>query len=410
MRVLEALFTLTVILAFVWIAWSLFASLKGTFSWSVSGERGGLMVRGFMPNGARLRRTIQLHAFIMQVALITRLNLPLREAVRVAADGEGGPVRKALEQLGRSMGYGCAPSWAIGRAFRGCPPQLAEMLRHGELCGQLPQAVADVEGRLASLTRGQLGQTDHRRHVGTYAFLMFVGVAFILNGVVIIIMPKFRAIFEDFNTPLPAITQMLFDGWDGTLFKVAAVLFLVPAFLSAGLALLSRLQGTDPPGPLARTIGSLRWAVPFTRAMDYGLGMATAIRSLACAIRSGRPLDRSMDLTKTVSATNHLRCRLGDFVRDVHAGAAPHAAAKDAKLGDMFVSALQMIERGEDPDPILSHAADYYEAIAYRWWHTISVASGPLITLAMGAVVGFVAFALFMPLIALTNAVAESIP
>ena len=95
MRVLEALFTLTVILAFVWIAWSLFASLKGTFSWSVSGERGGLMVRGFMPNGARLRRTIQLHAFIMQVALITRLNLPLREAVRVAADGEGGPVRKA---------------------------------------------------------------------------------------------------------------------------------------------------------------------------------------------------------------------------------------------------------------------------------------------------------------------------
>ena len=68
-----------------------------------------------------------------------------------------------------------------------------------------------------------------------------------------------------------------------------------------------------------------------------------------------------------------------------------------------------MVERGEDPERVLGHAADYYEAIAYRWWHALAAVSGPVVTLAIAAIVGFIALALFLPLIALINAASEAL-
>ena len=75
----------------------------------------------------------------------------------------------------------------------------------------------------------------------------------------------------------------------------------------------------------------------------------------------------------------------------------------------MAVCALQMVEHGDDPQRVLSHAAAYYEAIAYRWWHALVAISGPLVTLVIAIMVGFVALALFMPLVALINTVADAI-
>jgi type II secretory pathway component PulF len=114
-------------------------------------------------------------------------------------------------------------------------------------------------------------------------------------------------------------------------------------------------------------------------------------------------------LTSTVGTTNHLRYRLTGFVQEVQAGVVPHQAAQNAKLGDVFISALRMVERGEDATRVLNHAADYYEAIALRWWQAVSVVTGPLVTLLIAGVVGFVALAMFLPLVTLINTVADTV-
>ena len=137
--------------------------------------------------------------------------------------------------------------------------------------------------------------------------------------------------------------------------------------------------------------------------------MAKAIRAMALSIRSGSERSFADALPSVVSTTNHLRNRLDDFAQAVAGGVAPAQAAQEAALGDMFVAALRMVERGEDPEVVLGHAADYYEAIAHRWWHALTAISGPLVTLVLAALVGFVALALFTPLVVLINTVSESI-
>lgn len=398
-----------IILGGVWAVWWLAAAVKETLAWSISGETGALLFRGFGSSGVRMQRTAELRAVIAHIALITRLNLPLPSALRAAAKGESGSVGKALSYMGYLVGTGWPISAAVWAAFRGCPVQLVAILRRGEQCGQIRQAITDVERTLAATVRGHRTRGGYPRYAGAYAGMMLVFSSSMLAYIMVIIMPRFWDIFRDFETPLPAVTVALIDfsRWlvaHGGLL-LAVLLLCVLLAVMAGVW----LRGREKPGMLAHAVSAVRWAIPITRTIDYGLGMAAAIRSMAMDIRSGTAVDRAAVLTSTVGVTNHLRYRLADFGQEVHAGAAPHVAAQRAKLGDVFVSALKMIERGEDAERVLGHAADYYEAIAHRWWHAIAALSEPLVTLAIAGIVSFLVFALFLPLVALIDSVSGTI-
>lgn len=406
MYILDAMLIVTVPAAVVVLA-CVALKVMDSIVWLVSGEQGGLMSGGFMPKDPRIRRTIELQSIVSRLALITRLNLPLCAALEAAAQGESRRTGRILREIGRLIGTGVPVSAALESACRGCPVQLTAALRRAEQCGQLRQALADQERLMAAGIDLRLRSTAHTRHAVAYATVMVLFAASMMSGIMIIVVPKFRQIFLDFDAPLPGMTVMLIDiaswlagyGW----------VFLVVVLLSvSGVVLVCVRAGAgEETGIIARTVATLRWALPITRSLDYGLGMEKAIRSVALGIRTGSPTTFAGTLPSVVRATNHLRCRLAEFVRGISDGVAPHRAAQDAKLGDVFVCALEMVEHGEDPERVLGHAADYYGAIAYRWWHALAAVSGPLVTLALAAMVGFIAIALFSPLIALIDAVSE---
>jgi type II secretory pathway component PulF len=74
-------------------------------------------------------------------------------------------------------------------------------------------------------------------------------------------------------------------------------------------------------------------------------------------------------------------------------------------LGPVITSAIKGVAHGASPQPALEHAARYHRATAYRWWHCLGQVISPIITLIGACAVGFVAVALFTPLITLMNSV-----
>ncbi len=406
MYVLDAMLIVTVPAAVVVLA-CLALKVKDTIAWLASGEQGSLTSGGFMPKGSRIRRTVELQSIVSRLAFITRLNLPLCSALEAAARGESRRTGRMLREIGRLIGTGVPVSTALESACQGYPVQLAAALRRAEECGQLTQALADQERLMAAGIDMRLRSTPHTRHAVAYATVMILFAASMLSGIMIIVMPKFREIFLDFDAPLPGITVMLMDvaSW---LVAYGWVFLGVVLLVVSGVVLVCVRAGAgEETRIIVRIVAALRWALPITRSLDYGLGMEKAIRSVALGIRTGSPTTFAGTLPSVVRATNHLRRRLAEFARGISDGVAPHKAAQDAKLGDVFVCALEMVEHGEDPERVLGHAADYYGAIAYRWWHALAAVSGPLVTLAIAAVVGFIALALFLPLIALIDAVSE---
>ncbi|MBI3835729.1 MAG: type II secretion system F family protein [Planctomycetes bacterium] len=388
---------------------SLAASIASNTARLLSGEQAALMPLGFMGNSKRIRRAIELQTVVSRLAVITRLNLPLCPALEAAAAGEIGRIRRTFEQMNLSIRSGVPVSTALTAGFRGCPTQLSEILRQAESCGQLTASLSEQEGILNRVIEFHVTSTPHSRHALGYAAFMILFIVTLTFWFMAMLMPKFRDIFLDFGVRLPDATMRLISISDWFMKYV----WILPAILLAtALILMLKLiyaRRSIEPGIFSRFVATTRCAFPITRTMDYGLGMAQAIRSIALGIRSGASSAFSSSLPSVVSPTNHLRSRLAKFVEAISAGVSPHEAAGNANLGGMLVCALRMVERGEDAERSLGHAADYYEAIAYRWWHAMSALSGPLVTLCLGFLVGFIALALFMPLIALINAVSETI-
>lgn len=374
---------------------------------SAAGEPASLLPRGFMPLGLRLRRTYELQTIVSRLALITRLNLPLEAALKAVAKNEPTRRWRVFRDMSRMIERGVSVSEALQTAAPGCPDQLIATLRRAEAIGQLPRALSEQE-RAIGVTLGAYSRsTSHARHAAGYAALVMLLTGGMVAWHTIVLMPRFDAIFYDFEVSMPPITTAFVDAVDwfvpNGLFAILGLVVLMSLF---GLA---RLLERDDNGPVTRTVAALRRALPITRSLDFGMGMAKVIRAMALSMRSGSEASFARGLPTVVSPTNHLRQRIERFAQATSDGIAPSNAAKDAGLGDVFVCALRMVERGEDPQRVLGHAADYYEAIAYRWWHALMALSGPLVTLALAAMVGFIALALFTPLVALIDGVAETI-
>jgi type II secretory pathway component PulF len=396
---------ITVLVVMLW----LLPGVAGTLSQLFSGEQAALMPQGFMSYGTRLRRAIDLQTVLSRLSLITRLNLPLCPALDAAAAGERPVVQRVLRKTSDHIRNGLSVSAALEGAFSGFPPQLTAALRRAEASGELARALDQQEQLIGSMIDHQLTATPHTRHAMLYGLIMLLFCGMMVTWVMIVLIPKLKDIFLDFDTALPQITITLLAMWDW-LAEYAWILAVLLVVICSGAMLVSILRRTKgAPRGVMRLIAWLRWCFPITRSFDYGLGMAKAIRSLALEMRSGSSMAMADSLPQVVGETNHLRGRLERFSHEVAQGTSPHKSAQSAKLGDVFVCALRMIERGEDPQLALGHAAAYYETLAFRWWHALAALIGPLVTLAMGFIVGFVALALFLPLIALIDAVSGAL-
>lgn len=376
---------------------------------SLSGELGSLMPRGWLGRGTRIGRIVDLQAVVSSLALITRMNLPLCSALEAAAQGASRRVRRILEELSRTLRTGVSVSRALEAAFPGCPPQLADALQKAEECGQLRRALADEERMISATIDTHRNRIAHARHAVLYGALMVLVAGGMVSWVMIFLLPKYKDIFNDYDAQLPGVTIALVSASDWFFMHTVAILVGLVLVLLSILVVSLAAGRMNESSPFTRTVAWVRWMFPITRTLDYGLGMAKVIRWIALGVRSGAANAFPNTLPTAVSATNGLRRNLSRFVRSIADGATPHQAAKEAQLGDVLVCALRMVEHGEDAERALTHAADYYEAIAYRWWHTLVAVTGPLVTLVCGVMVGFIALSLFLPLIALIDAVSGTL-
>jgi len=383
-----------------------FAAVRA-LTWCTSGEPDGLVPRGFVTFRSFVTRMSELQAIVSRLALITRLNLPLEAALEAATKNESRRRARAFRTMGQKIRNG-APVWnALETAVPNCPGQLVASLRLAEGMGQLPEALAEQERAIEAMLEVRTRTTAHMQHAAAYAAIVLVIIGAVVAWNATVMARAFEEIFRDFDVALPPITVAY----------VTAIRWFVPTglYLLLGVVALilifglERLLEGNRGGPASRMIAAVRWALPFTRSVDYGLGMARAIRAMSLSIRGGSEQPFAKRTSTVVCASNHVRYRLEGFAQEVASGTIPSAAARDARLGDVFVCALRMVERGEDPECVLGHAADYYEAIAHRWWRAMAALSVPLVTLALGALVAFVALALFTPLVTLIHSVADSI-
>lgn len=309
--------------------------------------------------------------------------------------------------------YAYARVWVGWRPFDRLLADLSGRLNSGESLAAALRAtrgVAAREVRLAAAVgeaTGSLGQTlraaDRARWSAAwlevaprliYPVLVLAFVTGLTAFLMTFILPKFKRIFEEFGQTLPQTTRYLSESWDslGSFESLPAAAVVLPLALLA--VVFSPTVRWHTPGfgalyrwgvqaDVLRTLGRLLAvghtapaALAFLGASDDLPAVARrAARRAAARVNRGEPLDAALTDSGLLPP---------------HAGALVRSATQLRNLP------WALVELG-----------DHFAGRAVRLVRRFSLVVSPLLVALVGAVVGFIALAMFLPLIQLITGLTE---
>ncbi len=222
-----------------------------------------------------------------------------------------------------------------------------------------------------------------------YPVLVLVFVLCIASFLMIAIVPKFRKIFQEFGEPLPQLTRTLIDCW------IAFEVFIPVVLLMMFLAFVAIATVIANP--------TVRWYTPIVGRL-YRWGMqAEILRALGRLLVVGQTVPQALGfLTDAAVLPLVVRRRLDVATAIVERGepladALGGAGLLPATMAPLVRSAEKVRTLPWALGELGAHLADR----AFRLVRWVSVVVAPLMVVAIGAVVGFIVIAMFLPLIQL---------
>jgi type IV pilus assembly protein PilC len=242
-----------------------------------------------------------------------------------------------------------------------------------------------------------------RRVVGAmiYPSVVICFSVLIVTGIMIFVVPKFKEIFKDFKTSLPALTEFLMSvsswiaedyGW--------AVIFGSPFALFIFLKLLGKSKGGK------NIIDTVKLHLPVMGQIIRKTSIARFTRTLGTLLSAGVPILDALNITRdTVGNVVFEKAlqNVHDAIREGESFAGPLRAAK---VCDSIVT--NMIDVGEetgDLDKMLMKIADNYDEEVDVLIGSLVSLLEPIMVVTLGGIVGTIVVALFLPLVKLIQSV-----
>jgi type IV pilus assembly protein PilC len=265
----------------------------------------------------------------------------------------------------------------------------------GELSGDLP-------GVLKRLSDYMEESAELRRKIKSammYPMVVIIAAFFITIGLIVFVVPTFVSMFSDFGAELPYPTQILMnistflrENWYVAIGTVGSVY---------GLWKLS----------LKNEAWSLKVSKSFLHMPQFGtvitmIVMARFARTMSSLISSGLPILKAIDIVGAASGNKFVSTKMHEIKDMVESGYPLGEAMERVEIFPKMM--LQMVSTGEDTgriDQMLEKVADYYEKEVKAILDGLSSIIEPVLMLIVGSIIGGIAFAMFMPIFSLGEAV-----
>lgn len=368
---------------------------------------GGLFILLTAAAALRLVRRRRAVLVLSHLEQAVRLNLPLPEALLAATFAETRGMRERLARLRTLLEEG----QFIGDALAHCVPEVSartvQLTLAAERAGRLPQTLR----RLAEQQeRAAVGQPDRVAFQHSYLLLNVMAVTMLLLAAAVWILPQFQMLTNDFGTALPWTTLWTFNTLR-PLGALALMTVVVLALVSAAAALWEMLGRRSPYGEwgLGGVSDRLLWHLPLLRTVARDRSLADACHVLAESLRAGVPLDVALSEATSLRINQVLRAKLNRWSAALREGALPHEAARRAHMPALVVGFVGTATGGDQLADVLAFLGGYYDGRFSRALALIRALPIPVMTVAMGLVVGWIVISLFMPLAALIEHTAAQV-
>lgn len=336
----------------------------------------------------------KLCTFTRQLSTLQDAGLPILRSLRILeGQSKPGPLKTSLSNVIEDIESGSTLSEAMAKNPKAFDNLYVNMVKAGEAGGALEvilQRLAEFKERAQSLKRKVQGAMIYPVAVITVATAI---VGFIMYYII----PKFKKIFEDFNTELPDITVILITSSDA----VVNYWYLGPA-IPFGLWLMVKIIKKNKTGAYICDWISLK--IPLLGIIFRKAIVARTTRTLGTLVASGVPILEALAITRDTAGNAIFYKAFEHISAAIREGESMAIPLKETRTVDDMV--VNMVDVGEETgalDTMLYKVADVYdEEVAVLVEGLVNLLE-PLMVVILGLIVGFIVIALFMPLIKLLN-------
>jgi len=340
----------------------------------------------------------QLAVFVRQLATLLGAGLPLLRSINVLGDqAKPGIMKETLSQVAVDIEGGATFSDAVAKHPKSFSKLFVNMIKAGEVGGIL-EAVLE---RLAEFSEKEEALKRKIKSAMVYPILVTVAAVGILTFLIIVVIPTFKKMFEDFDTELPGATVMLLKMSD--VFKDWRSILVILGSL-VGLFIIYKLIRRTQKGMYYSD--KLKLYIPIVGPLIRKTAVGRFSRTFATLIGSGVPILQALTIVKDTSGNEVIAqamLSVRDSIREGESIASPLKAS-----GIFPPLVINMVDVGEETgalDKMLLKVAEAYDQEVDAAVEALTSVMEPIMIVGMGVVVGFIVIALFLPLIKLATAI-----
>ncbi|MEA3117216.1 MAG: type pilus assembly protein PilC [Paraburkholderia sp.] len=334
--------------------------------------------------------------FTRQLSSLLRAGVPLAQALELIGQAPGNDIPRIANSLARSIADGTRFAEALSRFPTQFDALYCQLAAVGEASGSLALALA----RMAEERERTAALRAKARAALAYPVAVLLFAIAITAALLVWVVPAFRHVFESFGADLPAPTRAVIALSDAgaragvPILTLIAIVHIIAVWTvrrspAARLA-LHRIVLTAPiAGPVWGALSAARWSRGLGTLLAAGTPLADALSSLT-QVTGNAVFDRASD---------EIAVRLGRGER---------LAAAMRAVGCFAPSIVQPVAVAEECgalDTMLLDAASHAEREAHDRLGMLASVAEPLVVIVLGALIGGLVVALYLPVIELGNVV-----
>jgi len=368
---------------------------------AVAGKKKGMEISLSM--GGVNNKTLT--TFTRQFSTLQDAGLPILRSLQILEQQQKpGTLKKILAQITEDVASGQTLSDAMSKHPKAFDKLYCKMIAAGEVAGVLDMILQ----RLAEFMEKAEKLKSKLKSAMIYPSVVISIAGIIVTGIMLMIVPKFRKIFEDFDTSLPWLTEKLIaiSAWmKGDLTpdqKIPGIVFVIFSPIFIWLAFkIARKNST-----VKSVMDMIMLKIPVFGNLTAKSTIARFTRTLGTLIRAGVPILDALNITRETTGNYVFAKALGQVHDSVRQGESFAEPLRQAKVCDAMV--VNMIDVGEetgDLDKMLLKVADNYDEEVDNAVAGMMSLLEPFMVIILGGLVGGIVIALFLPLVKLIQSV-----
>ncbi len=330
-----------------------------------------------------------------QLSTMITAGLPLTQSLEVLVQQtKNKKLNQALQDIIRDVDGGLSFSKSLAKYPQVFPRLYVSLIKAGEASGNLDKILA----RLADSLESQAEFNAKIKGALIYPVIILLAMAGVMTVMMVFVVPQMKQVYESLDANLPFATQLLIaisnlftQQWYILIALIAMVVFGYRWFAKTlrGKYLLADIYNQ----------------VPIFGKLSIEVQLTSFIQTLALLISSGVPILDAIDIAKETLSNIRFQEAVAGIAQSVEKGMSLAQAVERQTVFPVIVS--QMIAIGESTgklDEVLEKVGKSFEDESGNTVRNLSTALEPIIMIVLGISVGFLIFALILPIYSVLNA------